>query len=101
MNPRRYFISALCGPSRCMPPEVWGVSIVLLRYLYLIPATQSGPLSNVASRFDCEASFYDDSEISYDTSFTGGVVTTCPSFTKSVGPGLKSILTVPSLPSSR
>ena len=38
----------------------------------------------------------------YDlASATGGVVTTCPSFTGSFGPGLNDICTVPSLPSRR
>ena len=31
----------------------------------------------------------------------GGVVTTCPSFTGNVGPGLKDVRTTPSLPSRR
>lgn len=38
---------------------------------------------------------------SYDLLSDGGVVTTCPSFTGSFGPGLKDVRTTPSLPSRR
>ena len=37
----------------------------------------------------------------YDLFSEGGDVTTCPSFTGNVGPGLKDVRTTPSLPSSR
>ena len=37
----------------------------------------------------------------YEITYAFGVVTTCPSFTGSVAPGLKGIRTVPSFPSKR